>query len=266
MASSEFETKVDSQYIEKYKPVRTILVSQPKPERSPYYNLEEKYGIKIDWRPFIYVEGVSEKEFRKNRVRPDEYSSVIFTSKSSIENYFRLCEEMRIKVTQEMKYFCISEALANYLQKYITYRKRKVFVGVKKIEDLHPYFMKHKNGERFLLPCSNLGAKEVVSYLDANSINYTEVIMYKTLSSDLSDLTDVTYDMLIFFSPQGIESLFENFPGFKQNDTRIAVFGQATFQAVIDKNLIVNVPAPTAEAPSMAMALELYLQKSNTKS
>lgn len=253
-----------SQYVENYDQVKTILVSQPKPERSPYYEIEQKYGIKIDWRPFIQVEGVSEKEFRKNRVRPEDFSSVIFTSKNAVDNYFRICEEVRAKVAPDTKYFCITEAIANYLQKFIVYRKRKVFVGVKKIEDLHPYFMKHKNTEKFLLPCSNLGAKDVVSYLKNNAINYTEVVMYKTLNSDLSDLSDVTYDMLIFFSPQGIESLFHNFPLFKQNKTRIAVFGQATLQAVKDNNLHANIVAPSVEAPSMSMALELYLQKSNT--
>lgn len=263
MAATGKTVEQKDDYQDHYKPIKTILVSQPKPERSPYYNLEEKYGLTIDWRPFIHVEGVSEKEFRKNRVRPDEYTSVIFTSKNAIENFFRLCEEMRVKMSPETKYFCITEAVANYLQKFIVYRKRKVFVGNKKIEDLHSYFVKHKNTEKFLLPNSNLGSKEVVHYLDENKINYKEVIMYKTLSSDLSDLSDVTYDVLMFFSPQGIESLFENFPEFQQNFTRIAIFGSSTLKAVIDKDLYPNIKAPTPEAPSLSMALELYLQKSN---
>lgn len=253
-----------NQYVETYSRVETILVSQPKPERSPYYDIEQKYGLKIDWRPFIQVEGVTEKEFRKNRIRPEDFTSVIFTSKNAVDNYFRLCEELRAKIALDTKYFCITEAIANYLQKFIVYRKRKVFVGNKKVEDLHAYFMKHKNSEKFLLPCSNLGAKDVVSYLKNNDINYTEVVMYKTLNSDLSDLREVTYDVLVFFSPQGIESLFHNFPNFKQNKTRIAVFGSATLKAVRDNNLYANIIAPTPEAPSMSMALELYLQKSNT--
>ena len=237
--------KKDKGYKESYKEIKTILVSQPKPERSPYYDIERKYGLQIDWRQFIHVEGVSEKEFRKNRIRPDEFTAVIFTSRNAIENYFRLCEEMRIKVNPDMKYFCISEAVAYYLQKFIVYRKRKVFVGNKKIDSLQNYFNKHKAKEKFLLPCSNLGAKSVVSFLEKEEIEFTEVVMYKTLSSDLSDLSDVTYDVLVFFSPQGIESLYENFPDFKQNDTRLAIFGNSTIKAVEAKGLHVNIMAPS---------------------
>ena len=195
----------------KLKPIKTILISQPKPERSPYYELEQKYGVKIDWRPFIHVEGVTEKEFRKNRIRPDEYTAIILTSNYAIEHFFRMCEEMRIKMPQETKYFCLTEAIANYLQKFIVYRKRKVFVGQRKIEDLANYFNKHKAKEKFLLPCSNLGAKAVTSWLESQSIEFTEAMMYRTVSSDLSDLADITYDALVFFSPLGIESLYENF-------------------------------------------------------
>lgn len=253
------------EYQEDYKPIKTILVSQPKPERSPYYDLEKKYGLTIDWRQFIHVEGVSEKEFRKYRLRPDEYSSIIFTSRNAIENFFRLCDDMRVKMSAETKYFCLSEAVANYLQKFIIYRKRKVFVGRKKIIDLHNYFMKHKAKENFLLPTSNLGSKDVVAYLKENDINFKEVVMYKTLASDLSDLTDVTYDVLIFFSPKGIESLFQNFPSFKQNDTRMAIYGSKTLNAVVEKGLYPNIKSPIPEAPSLSMALHQYLRKSNKK-
>jgi uroporphyrinogen-III synthase len=263
MASNSTTTSAET-YVEKYKEVKTILVSQPKPERSPYYDLEKKWGLTIDWRQFIHVEPVSEKEFRKNRVRPDEYSAIIFTSKNAIEHFFRLCEEMRIKMPQDTKYFCLSEAIANYLQKFIIYRKRKVFVGKRKIHDLSNYFTKHK-GEKFLLPCSNLGAKVVVRFLEENKLDFKDVMMYRTVSSDLSDLSDVTYDILVFFSPLGINSLYENFPEFSQNETRIAVFGNSTSKAVIDQSLNVNIKAPSPEAPSMAMALESYLQKSNIK-
>ena len=196
--SAESRAKVE------FKEIKTILVSQPKPERSPYYNLEKKYGIQIDWRQFIHVEPVTEKEFRKNRIRPDDFTAVIFTSKNSIEHFFRLCEEMRIKMPQSTKYFCLSEAIANYLQKFIVYRKRKVFVGVKKIHDLKNAFNKHKENEKFFLPNSNLGSKDVVEYLDENGINYKSAMMYKTVCSDLSDLSDVTYDVLVFFSTLGI--------------------------------------------------------------
>jgi uroporphyrinogen-III synthase len=248
---------------EQYKPIKTILVSQPKPERSPYYELEQKYGIRIDWRPFIHVEGVTEKDFRRLRIRPDEFTAVVLTSKNAIENYFRICEEMRIKVSQDMKYFCLTEAIANYLQKFILYRKRKVFVGKRNIEDLSTALLKHKNSEKFLLPCSNLGAKDVVTFLEDNQVPFKEAMMYETVSSDLSDLSDITYDVLVFFSPLGIQSLFENFPDFKQNETRIAVFGNSTSKAVEDRDLSINIKAPTPEAPSMTMALENYLKRSN---
>lgn len=248
---------------ETFKKVKTILISQPKPERSPYYELEKKYSLQIDWRPFIHVEGVSAKEFRKQRIRPDEFTAVLFTSKNAVDHFFRLCEEMRIRMSQDTKYFCITEAIANYLQKFIIYRKRKVFAGNRSIEDLAPALKKHKNNEKILLPCSNLGAIEVTQYLNDNNFNWQEALMFRTVSSDLSDLSDVTYDMLVFFSPQGIQSLFDNFPDFKQNDTRIAVFGNTTCKAVEDHGLTINIKAPIPEAPSMQMAMELYLQKSN---
>ncbi len=262
--ASESTARMTKNYAEKYKEVRTILISQPKPERSPYYELEKKWGLTIDWRQFIHVEPVTEKEFRKNRLRPDEFSAIIFTSKNAIEHFFRMCEEMRVKMSMETKYFCLSEAIANYLQKFIVYRKRKVFVGKRKVEDLANYFNKHK-GEKYLLPCSNLGAKQTVAYLDKIELDYKDVMMYRTVASDLSDLSDVTYDVLVFFSPLGIDSLYENFPGFHQNDTRIAVFGNATSQKVINEGLHINIKAPSPENPSMAMALENYIKKTNKR-
>jgi uroporphyrinogen-III synthase len=252
-----------SQTKEQLKRVDTILVSQPKPERSPFFKLEEKYGVKIDFRPFIHVEDVTEKEFRKTRIRPDEYTAVIMTSRNAIEHYFRMCEEMRIKVSEDMKYFCLSEAVATYLQKFITYRKRKVFVGKRTIQDLAPAFKKHKDKEKFLLPCSNLGSKQVTSWLEQEGINFQEAMMYRTVSSDLSDLSDITYDVLVFFSPLGIESLYENFPEFKQNETRIAVYGNSTSKAVTEKGLTINIKAPQPETPSMTMALEKYIKEAN---
>lgn len=249
---------------ESYNKIRSVLISQPKPERSPFFELAKKWGIKIDWRSFIHVEGVTEKEFRKNRLRPDDYTAIIFTSKNSIEHFFRMCEEMRVKMSAQTKYFCLTETIANYLQKFIVYRKRKVFVGTRKIEDLDAYFKKHMETEKFLLPCSNLGAKKVTTYLEANEIEYKEAMMYRTVSSDLSDLKDITYDVLMFYSPLGIKSLFENFPDFKQNKTRLAVYGGATKQAVLDHDLDINIE-PTPDTPSMSMALQQYLRKSNEK-
>ena len=246
----------------KAKKVKTILISQPKPERSPYFNLEKKYGLKIDFRPFIHVEGVEEREFRKNRIRPDEYSAVILTSKNAIEHFFRMCEDMRIKMSQDTKYFCLTEAIAHYLQKFIIYRKRKVFVGKRIIQDLNNYFNKHRK-ERFLLPCSNLGSVPVVKYLKEGEFDFQEAMMYRTVSSDLTDLRDIFYDVLVFFSPLGIQSLYENFPDFKQNDTRIAAFGNRTSAAVDDRGLTINIKAPAPETPSMTMALEKYISQVN---
>lgn len=246
-----------------YKMVKTILVSQPKPARSPYYELEKKYGLTIDWRPFIHVEPIAAKEFRKQRIRLEEFTCIIFTSKNAVDHFFRICEEMRVKMSQETKYFCLTEAVANYLQKFIVYRKRKVFVGQRTIQDLASALKKHKNNEKFLLPCSNLGSREVSKFLDDNGFAWQDSLMYETVSSDLSDLSDVTYDVLVFFSPLGIKSLYENFPDFKQNETRIAVFGNSTGRAVEERGLTINIKAPAPEAPSMTMALEQYLQKSN---
>lgn len=252
-------------YVEAYKPIKTILISQPKPERSAYFDLAKKWDLQIDWRPFIHVEPVEEREFRKNRIRPEEFTAIIFTSKNSVDHFFRMCEAMRSQMPQSTKYFCLTKAIADYLQKFIVYRKRKVFVGVRKIVDLESYFLKH-SGEKFLLPCSNLGAKDVVAFLEKHELDFTDAMMYKTVSSDLSDLKDVTYDVLVFFSPLGITSLYENFSDFSQKDTRMAIFGNSTKSAVEEKGLYINIAAPMPEVPSMTMALENYLKKSNERS
>lgn len=257
------ESKAQAQ--ETYKPVKTILISQPEPSRSPYFELAKKWDLKIDWRPFIHVEPVTEKEFRRNRIRPDEFSAIIFTSKNAIDHFFSICDMIRCKMSQSTKYFCLTKAIADYLQKFIVYRKRKVFVGIRKIQDLETALNKHKEKERFLLPCSNLGSLKVVEYLNANEFNFKDVMMYKTVSSDLSDLSDVTYDVLVFFSPLGIESLYENFPDFEQRETRFAVFGNTTKKAVEKRGLKIDIQ-PTPDTPSMTMAIEEYLTLSNKKS
>jgi len=245
--------------------VESILISQPKPQRSPYFDLAEKYNIKIDFRQFIHVEPFSYKEFRKYRISPIDYTAIIFTSRNSIEHFFRICEEMRIKMPQETKYFCLSETIALYLQKFIVYRKRKVFFGKRTIMDLKDSFQKHKKNEKFLLPCSNLGATHVANFLNESDIEFQEVMLYQTVASDLSDLSHITYDMLVFFSPLGIKSLYENFPKFNQNETRIAAYGKSTCKAVVDKKLQINIKAPMPEVPSMTKAIENYLIKSNGK-
>jgi len=247
------------------RPVKTILISQPKPERSPYFDLETKWGIKIDWRPFIHVEGLSGKEFRKQRIYLEEYTAVIFTSRGAIDHFFRIAEETRHTVSDDMRYFCISEAVSNYLQKFINYRKRKVFVGAKTVEDFKPVLLKAKSKDKFLLPCSNLGKKSLTAFLDEKNFDWTESLMYRTVASDLSDLTEVFYDVLVFFSPLGITSLYENFPSWEQKNTRLAIFGNTTKAAVEAKDLVVNIPAPSPDAPSMPMAIEKYLEKVNKR-
>jgi len=249
---------------ERYKRVKSILISQPRPERSPYFNLEKKYDLQIDWRPFIHVEGLTAKEFRRQRINPLDFSAVIFTAKNAVDHFFRLCEEMRIEMPLDTRYFCLTEAIANYLQKFITYRKRKVAVGTRTIQDLTNPLKKHK-AEKFLLPCSNLGAKRVTQYLDELNLDWTDAMMYQTVSSDLSDLSDVIYDVLVFFSPLGIISLYENFPDFEQKDTRFAVFGKSTIKALEEHGLSANIEVKPPEIPSMTKALELYLKESNSE-
>ena len=244
--------------------VKTILVSQPEPkiENSPYFDLQEKQKVKIDFRPFIHVEGVPAKDIRQQKVDLSHYTAIILTSRNSVDHYFRVADEMRFKVPDTMKYFCQSEAVAFYLQKYVVYRKRKIYVGKRSFEDLSPMIKKYKD-ESFLLPTTDKLKSEVPDILNGLNIKWKEAIFYKTVISDLSDLADVYYDVLVFFSPSGIDSLFTNFPDFKQNNTRIAVFGNTTAKAVEDHGLRVDIMAPTPETPSMTMALEKYIEKVN---
>ena len=242
--------------------VKSILVTQPKPEteKSPYYDLAQKYSLKIDFRPFIHVEGIQAKDFRKDRINITEHTAIILTSRHAVDHFFRLCQEMRITNMEELKYFCISEATAFYLQKYITFRKRKIFYGKQNINDLLEVLKKHKK-DKFLVPCSDIAKQEITDTLGAHGFEYTKATMYKTVCSDLSDLADVKYDMLVFFSPAGIASLYKNFPDFQQNTTLIAAFGQTTSQAVLEAGLRLDIQAPIPEAPSMTMSIENYLKK-----
>ncbi len=249
--------------VETYSPVKSVLVTQPKPAlKSPYYDLAQKYNIQIDFREFTHVEPLDVKEVRRQKVSPGEYSSVIFNSKNAVDHFFRCCKEMRVTMSEETKYFCLTEAIGNYLQLFIVYRKRKVFVGNRTIEDLKNYLVKHRDKETFLLPCSNYGAKDITKYLDDIKVKYKEAVMYQTVSSDLSDLSDVKYDVLVFFTPQAILSLYENFPTFAQDQTRIAVSGKNTASAVNEHGLAINIQ-PNPAAPSMPMAIENYIKISN---
>lgn len=244
--------------------VKTILVSQPEPkmENSPYSKLIEKEKVKVDFRPFIHVEGVDAKLVRQQKIYLNQFTAIILTSRNAVDHFFRIAEEMRFKVPDTMKYFCQSEAVAYYLQKYVVYRKRKIYVGKRNFADLSPMFKKYKN-ETFLLPSSDSLKDEIPRVLDGLKVDWTRGIFYKTVISDLSDLRDVYYDVLVFFSPSGIESLLKNFPDFEQNDTRIAVFGNSTIQAANGAGLRIDIKAPTPETPSMTMALQKYITEAN---
>lgn len=246
--------------------VKSILITQPKPEteKSPYLELAKKYNVKVDFRPFIHIEGIAAKDFRKERINISDHSAIILTSKNAADHFFRICSEMRITVPDSLKYFCISESTAYYLQKYVIYRKRKIFHGKQTIADLIDIIKKNKD-EKFFLPCSDIHKEQITGILDSLKIDYTKAALYKTVCSDLSDLANINYDILVFFSPSGIESLLQNFPKFKQSKTRIAAFGPTTTKAVNDAGLKINISAPIPQAPSMAMALEQYIKEANKK-
>lgn len=246
--------------------VKTILVSQPRPEteKSPYFDLEKNYNVKIDFRPFIHVEGIDVKDFRKNKIDISDRTAVILTSRSAADHFFRIYKELRLQGVDNLKYFCVSEAVAFYLQKYIQYRKRKIFHGQRSFEDLIMVLRKHKK-ERFLLPCSNIHKAHISKQLSKEELDFKKAVLYKTICSDLSDLADIQYDMLVFFSPSGVKSLYKNFPKFKQNATRIAAFGPTTSKAVEDAGLRLDITAPIPDAPSMTMSIENYLRKVNRK-
>lgn len=244
--------------------VKTILVSQPEPkvENSPYFELIQKHKVKIDFRPFIHVEGVPVKDIRSQKIDLNNFTAIILTSRNSVDHFFRVAEEMRYKVPEDLKYFCQSEAVAFYLQKYVIYRKRKIYVGQKDFVELSPLIKKYKD-EKFLLPASDQLNFDIPQTLDGLKVNWTQGIFYRTVMSDLTDLADVYYDVLAFFSPTGIKSLFKNFPDFKQNETRIAVFGSTTQKEALESGLRVDIMAPSPDAPSMTMALEKYITKTN---
>lgn len=254
----------DSLVLDRMRKVKSILVTQDPPTdpASPYYKIAEKYSVKVDFRPFIQVEPVAVKEFRRQKVEILNYTAVIFTSRNAVDHFFTICRELKIEMPPEMKYFCISEQTSNYLQKYIVIRKRKIFTGLKDTQDLLEIIKKHKN-EKFLFPCSDIRKNDIPDFLRENSFQFCEAITHHTVAANLSDLKEVYYDILAFFSPSGIHSLYTNFPEFKQNNTRIAAFGPATAKAVRDAGLVLDIEAPQPNAPSMTGALELYIKKAN---
>lgn len=234
-------------------------------QKSPYQDIADKYKVKVDFRQFIEVHGIPSREFRKQRINLGDYSAVIFTSRNAIDHYFRLCEELRVRMSEMTKYFCLTEAIAVYLQKYIQYRKRKVFYGAGKESDLFELFSKQPH-EKYLLPCTPVRKDVISEFMQAKKYDYTEAVIYEAVPADLSDMHGkIPYDMLILFTPAGVQSLFQNFPGFSQDSLVIGVMGTATCKAMEEAGLRVDLKAPTAEFPSIIMALENYLATANRK-
>jgi uroporphyrinogen-III synthase len=244
--------------------IKKILVSQPEPEneKSPYRELATKNNVKIDFRPFSHVEGLSAKDFRQSRIDILEHSAIVFSSKTAIDHFFRICEELRITVPDTMKYFCTSESVAFYLQKYIVYRKRKIFHGKSSLVDIEDVLLKNKE-ESYLIPLSDNHKPEIPMLFDRLKMKYTKAVLYRTVSSDLTDLSKIDYDILVFYNPAGIKSLFHNFPNFEQNDIKIASFGDATAKAAKEAGLKLDIHAPIPEAPSMTMALDIFIKEFN---
>jgi len=246
--------------------IKKILVSQPKPttEKSPYFELAKKNNIQIDFRPFIHIEEIPGRDFRNQKISILDHTAVIFTSRTAIDHFFRICKEVRVTVPDTMKYFCISEATAFYIQKYIVYRKRKIFTANGTFSDLIDIAKRFPN-EKFLVPLSDIHKQEIPDKLDESKLTYTKAILYRTVSSDLSDIKNVDYDVLVFFSPSGIASLKQNFPDFKQDKIYIGAFGETTGKAVEEAGLRLDIPAPSPKAPSMTMALEQFIKSVNKK-
>ena len=245
--------------------VKKILVSQPKPasEKSPYFDIEKEFGVECVFRPFFKVEGLTAKEFRQQKINLLDYTAVVFTSRHAVDNYFKLAKEMRITIPEDMKYFCVIETIALYIQKYVQYRKRKIFFGnTGKIDDLIPSIVKHKT-EKYLVPMSDVHNDDVKNLLDKNKIQHTEAVMYRTVSNDFAADEAFDYDMLVFFSPAGISALKKNFPDFDQKEIKIGTFGSTTAQAVRDAGLRLDLEAPSVQAPSMTAALDMFIKENN---
>ena len=249
--------------------IKKILVSQPKPssDKSPYYDIAEDLGVELVFRPFFKVEGLSAKEFRQQKINLLDYTAVVFTSRHAVDNYFNLAKEMRITIPEDMKYFCVIETIALYIQKYVQYRKRKVFFGnTGKIDSLIPTMTKHKT-EKYLVPQSSVHTDALTKLLDANKLKHKECVMYRTVSNGLTEeeVKNFDYDMLVFFSPTGVKALKENIPNFEQGDIKIAAFGPATAKEIEAQGLRLDLQAPSQEYPSMTGALRAFLEKEKNK-
>ena len=257
------KTKVQSSQ-EAVKRVKTVLITQPRPEsdKSPYFQLEKKYNIILDFCPFILVEGISSKDFRSQKVDIADHTAVIFNSRNAIDHFFRICDELKIKVSPEMKYFCITESIALYLQKFIVYRKRKIFYGLDgTVNSMLEVIAKHKSKEKYLVPVNDICRNEILECLQKNKLEYTEVVLYKTVINDVKTVLNKAHDMIVFFTPGGVKSLFENQPKFAQNGTLLGAFGPITTKAAEDAGLNLQIKAPMPNAPSMVSAIDLFLSQ-----
>ena len=259
---------VEKAFIRTDKPAKKILITQPKPEglRSPYFELAKKYNLSLDFHPFIVIEGIAAKEFRKQKIDISAFTAVIFTSRNAIDHFFRICDEMKVTVSQDTKYFCIAEAVALYLQKFILYRKRKVFYGADgSNKSLFDVINKHKDNEKFLYPCSESFDSEITNWLKSHNCGYATPVLYTIISNDVKDVIARNYDVICFFTPGGVRSLMENFPAFRQNGTRIGAFGLNTFKAAEAAGLTLDIKAPLPQSPSMVSALEKFLISTKKK-
>ena len=258
----------DKSIEQKAKEVKKVLITQPKPEgdKSPYFDLAKKHNIELHFHPFIIVDGIPAKEFRKQKIEIANFTAVIFTSRNAIDHFFRACDEMKLNISQDTKYFCITESVALYLQKFILYRKRKVFYGADGTnKNLFEVINKHKGNEKFLYPCSQSFDNEITNWLKNNNVEFATPVLYKIISNDIKEVIARNYDVICFFTPGGVKSLLENFPDFKQNGTKIGAFGANTFKAAEDAGLTLDIRAPQPQVPSMVSALELYLSSLKKK-
>ncbi len=250
------------------KTVKKVLITQPKPDgdKSPYFDLARKYSLNLDFHPFIVVEGIPAKDFRKQKIDIGSYSAVIFTSRNAIDHFFRICDEMKVSISQETKYFCITEAVALYLQKFILYRKRKVFYSADGTnKSLFDVINKHKDNEKFLYPCSESFDSDITNWLKVHNCGYATPVLYRIISNDITEVMARNYDLICFFTPGGVKSLLENFPKFKQNGTAIGAFGANTFKAAEEAGLVLEIKAPLPQTPSMISALEKFLLSGKKK-
>ncbi len=243
--------------------IKKILISQRAPlNEAPYTALKEKYGVDITFKQFFLIEPLTSREFRTQRINILDYTAIVFSSRHAIDAFYGLCDELRVKVPETMKYFCTTEAVAMYLQKHIVYRKRKIFFGNGTPESIVSQIGSKHKGENFLVTQSDSnGSSALTNLLEAEGIAYKTAVFIKSVSQDLKDIDLKEYDMIVFYNPSDVQSLYENFPDFQQGDIKFVSFGKSIVKALEEKGISIDVKAPTPQAPSVARAIELYLQE-----